>query len=329
MSRITAIITAYRRPQNIRPLVEAIRQQTVPSAAVWAWANEPNEKMKAVLAEAKLDRVVTSSENALFHGRFALALLAGTEYVAIFDDDSIPGENWFQNCLDTMRRTPRILGSAGVVLHEPGYAKRTMHGWQRPGEETVEVDLVGQAWFLRTEWVKHLFSGPPVTGTNGEDIELAARAWRLAGIGSFCPPHPPGDRSRWGSIRGLELGIDEVAASLRVEHLAERKKIVEAEISAGWQPLFMRKESSASPVNARGAVSRALPSGETQSASVESLDAGAAQSPAPLATEHSDRQESVYSVSDCRPQWVTHYAYPRPKGYLTNLRRIYIHAAPA
>ncbi|HVX12035.1 MAG TPA: glycosyltransferase [Pirellulales bacterium] len=242
MSEVTAIITAYRRPDNIPLLARAVRKQSVPAAVIWAWANEPNARMKSVLAETKLDRVVTSTENAFFHGRFALALLARTEFVAVFDDDSIPGENWLANCLETMSRTPGILGTAGVVLHDRGYANRTMHGWQRPSAETVEVDLVGQAWFLRTEWVKHLFSGPPVTGTNGEDIELAARAWRLVGIRSFCPPHPPDDRSRWGSLRGLELGMDDVASSLRVEHLAERRRIVEAELEAGWRPLFMRQQ---------------------------------------------------------------------------------------
>lgn len=281
MSRITAIITAYRRPGNILPLIDALRSQSERAAAIWVWANEPNEKMKAVLAEAKLDRVVTSSDNARFHGRFALALLAPTEFVAILDDDSIPGEQWFANCLDTMQRTPGILGTAGVVLHEPGYAKRTMHGWQKPSDDTVEVDLVGQAWFLRTEWVKHLFCCPAVTGTNGEDIELAARAWRLARIRSYCPPHPANDTSRWGSIRGLELGIDEVAASLRVEHLAERKLIVEAEISTGWQPLFMR-HVQASPPAIAGTTSR---------------------------SDGEQRPTYVYSKVECGPRWSTTHSY--------------------
>jgi hypothetical protein len=233
MSNITAMITTYRRPNNIRPLADAIRKQSVPPNAVWCWANDPDGKMKCLIAAAGLDRVVTSSNNAYFHGRFALALLAPTDFVALFDDDTIPGQSWFANCLETMQQTPGILGTAGVVLHgEPArgkgdgyvlperpagccaqnepvpvsadYARRTMHGWQRPSDETVEVDLVGQAWLLRTEWVKYLFSCPPVTGTNGEDIELAARAWRLAGIRSYCPPHPANDKSRWGSIRGLE-----------------------------------------------------------------------------------------------------------------------------
>jgi hypothetical protein len=197
--------------------------------------------LNAALAAAELDRVITSSENTFFHARFALAITAPSEFVAVFDDDSIPGPDWFANCLETIAATPGILGTAGIVLHGPGYGQRTMHGWQRPNDRTIEVDLVGQAWFLRTEWVRHLFAAQPVTGTNGEDIELAARAFRLAGIRCYCPPHPPADSRRWGSTRGLELGVDQVAASLtRGNHEAERDAIVRAEIGAGWVPLFRR-----------------------------------------------------------------------------------------
>ena len=242
MPSITAIITTYRRPYTLLRLIEAVRGQSVPPRLLWAWANEPSPGFSVALSAARLDRVVTCSENAYFHGRFALALLAPTEYVAIFDDDSIPGPDWFENCLATMARTPGILGTAGLELHGQGYANRTMHGWQRPSDETVEVDLVGQAWFLRTEWVRHLFAAPAVTGTNGEDIELAARAWRLAGVRSYCPPHPKGDQRRWGSTRGLELGLDQAAASVtRPNHLAERERIVRQEISAGWRPLNLRR----------------------------------------------------------------------------------------
>lgn len=241
MPGITTILTVYRRPKNLQTQVEAIRRQSVPSQAIWAWGNEPSEDLKSALAAAGLDRVVTSSQNAFFHGRFALALLATTEYVALFDDDSIPGSRWFANCLETIGTTPGILGTAGVVLHGPGYADRTMHGWQRPDDAAVEVDLVGQAWFLRTEWIKHLFAAPPVTGTNGEDIELAARAWRLASVRSYCPPHPSDDLERWGSIAGLKLGCDEQASSLRPGHVDERERVVRAEMAAGWKPLFMRE----------------------------------------------------------------------------------------
>ncbi|HEV3004219.1 MAG TPA: glycosyltransferase, partial [Pirellulales bacterium] len=238
---ITVVLAAYRRPHALAAQVAAIRAQSVKPARIWAFANDPQPDMVAALAAARLDRVVTSSENTYFHARFALAMTALSDYVALFDDDTIPGPNWFVNCLETDSRTPGILGTAGIVLHGPGYGQRTMHGWQRPCDHAVEVDLVGQGWFARTEYLRHLFAAPPVTGTNGEDIELAARAFRLAGVRSYCPPHPAGDRSRWGSTRGLELGVDEVAASLtRRNHEAERDAIVRAEMAAGWLPLFCR-----------------------------------------------------------------------------------------
>jgi GT2 family glycosyltransferase len=123
---ITPIITAYRRPHTIQPLVAALRAQTVKPDRIWAWANDPTPEVAAALAGAGLDRIVTSSENTYFHGRFALALLAPTEYVAIFDDDSIPGPDWFDNCLATMAQSPGILGTTGVLLRGPSYAQRSM-----------------------------------------------------------------------------------------------------------------------------------------------------------------------------------------------------------
>jgi O-antigen biosynthesis protein len=240
MSVVTVILTAYRRPGLLREQLEAVRFQTLTPAEVWLWANEPNRDVRAVVDGLAFDRVVTSSRNDYVHARFALALTARTEFVAVFDDDTLPGWRWLENCATTFHRTPGILGTAGVRLWDEGYAHRSVHGWHDPKPETIEVDLVGHAWFLKTEWVHHLFSVPAVTGTNGEDIELSARAWRRGDIRTFCPPHPPDDRSLWGSLRGLAWGDDAVALSRRPSHLEERERIVRAEIAAGWQPLFQR-----------------------------------------------------------------------------------------
>jgi hypothetical protein len=70
-SSIAVILTVYCRPQNLPRQVEAVCRQSVGPAAVWAWANEPTPEVSSALAAASLDRVVTSSENTFFHGRFA------------------------------------------------------------------------------------------------------------------------------------------------------------------------------------------------------------------------------------------------------------------
>ena len=51
--------------------------------------------------------------------RFAYALNAKTEYIAMFDDDTIPGPLWFENCLNTMKRHEGLLGTIGLVLDTP------------------------------------------------------------------------------------------------------------------------------------------------------------------------------------------------------------------
>ena len=260
LSRITVVLTVYRRPNMIGPLLEAIRQQTVRASQIWIWSNNSMLQISAGMNQAKPDRVITSSANAYFHARFALALTTLTEYVAIFDDDSIPGPRWFENCLATMERTPGILGCAGVRLHDACYATATKHGWHAPTNETVEVDLVGHAWFLRTEWLHWMFAEPAELGTNGEDIELAARAMRFAGIPCYCPPHPPDDKSLWGSTRGGELGDDEHASFRRATHIVERDQIVQAEIRKGWRPLFMRSQ-----LGTIGRAAAELPGNDTSS----------------------------------------------------------------
>jgi GT2 family glycosyltransferase len=205
--------------------------------------------------------------------------------------------------------------------HPPDYAKRTMHGWQRPNDESVEVDLVGQAWFLRTEWLKYLFADRSVTGTNGEDIELAARAWRLEGIRSFCPPHPSDDTRQWGSTRGMELGLDEVASSHRVEHLSERRQIVEGEIAAGWKPLFMRDKENCKFQNAKCKLQigeehlRAPVTLEAESSSTALTPALSRRErdvvqPPSAAAQSADVEHYIQSATECTTRWVTQYSYP-------------------
>ena len=237
---ITVVLTVYRRPHLLAPQLAAIRSQSVQPDAIWIWANEPDEEMTSALKLSSVDRIVTSDVNAHFHARFALAQTAPTEFVALFDDDTIPGGHWFANCLETMHRRPGILGTAGCRLRGPFYAGRTVHGWHVPSADPIEVDIVGHGWFLRKQWLKYLFAESATNAINGEDIELCARSFRLAGIRAFCPSHPPDDRSRWGSLHGAELGTDDVAASVRPNHLSDRDKICQAEIAAGWLPLYLR-----------------------------------------------------------------------------------------
>ena len=237
---ITVILNAYRRPYNLKMQIDAIRNQTTKPAQIWLWVNAHEDNVGYDFKSLDVDRVFHNDHNWKFYGRFAAALLADTEYIAIFDDDTVPGSKWFENCLSTMTTNEGILGSAGVILTGNRYVQRDRCGWPSQNEETTEVDLVGHAWFFKREWLKYLWQEKPTTWDNGEDIQFAFMAKIHGGISTYCPPHPPNDREMHGSVLGNELGIDAKATSTNdaVSHqqfFNERDVCVQTGIKKGWQ----------------------------------------------------------------------------------------------
>ena len=236
----TVILNAYRRPYNLKMQIEAVRSQTAPPKQIWLWVNAHEDNEGFDFKSLGVDRIFHNDYNWKFYGRFAAALLADTEYIAILDDDTIPGSRWFENCLSTMETNEGILGSAGIILNDKHYMQHERCGWPSQNTETTEVDLVGHAWFFKREWLKYLWQEKPTTWDNGEDIQFAFMAKIHGGIPTYCPPHPSDNREMHGSILGNELGIDNKATSTNsaVSHqqfFSERDKCVEAGLQKGWQ----------------------------------------------------------------------------------------------
>ena len=240
MQTITAILTVYNRPYTFDEQYEAIMNQSVPPNEVMVWVNKgnPNE-----LDFSKYDaKVINCNTNFKFHGRFAGALLARSDYVAIFDDDTIPGEHWFKNCLHTISYTNGILGSIGVRLHSPDYYNpHEKFGWLTKNEKVEEVDLVGHAWFFRKELAKYMWYEEPVSWENGEDMQFSYLCQKYGNIPTHVPSHPAGDRSLWGSVKG-EIGHDSAATYLHDHtHGGLRNKIVNQCVQNGWNPICTRE----------------------------------------------------------------------------------------
>jgi len=239
-SNITVILNAYRRPYNLKMQVEAIRNQTVKPKQIWLWVNAHEDNKDFDFTTLGIDRIIHNDYNWKFYGRFAAALLADTKYLALFDDDTVPGTRWLENCLQTMKTHEGILGSAGIILKSKQYMNHDRCGWPTHNKETTEVDLVGHAWFFKREWLKYLWQEKPTTWDNGEDIQFAFMAKIYGDIPTYCPPHPSDDRSLHGSILGNELGIDNKATSTNTnishaQFFGERDMCVQAGLKKGWK----------------------------------------------------------------------------------------------
>tara|TARA_Y100000592_G_C5477915_1_gene323490 strand:+ start:1712 stop:3328 length:1617 start_codon:yes stop_codon:yes gene_type:complete len=237
---ITVILNCYRRPYNLKMQVDAIRAQSVKPVQIWLWINYHEDNKDFDPSTLGVDKVFSNDFNWKFYGRFAAALLADTEYIAIYDDDTIPGKRWHENCLKTMKTHEGILGSAGIILKSDRYVNHDRCGWPTQNREVTEVDLVGHSWFFKREWLRYLWQEKPVTWENGEDIQFGFMAKVYGGIPTYCPPHPPEDRELHGSILGNELGIDDKATSTNssVSHqqfFSERDRCVQEGIKSGWK----------------------------------------------------------------------------------------------
>ena len=235
---ITAILTVYKRSRYLSQQIEALRNQTIPPTEIWVWTNQADVSIEDFSTLA--DRVVVSNSNWKFWGRFALANMVRTRYVALFDDDILPQENWFRNCIDTLSNSGNhILGGSGVILPASGgYSSKHKVGWNgHHYQDVTDVDLVGHAWFFNKQVLKYMWAEEPHSWDNGEDIHFSAMALKHGGIKTVVPPHPDSDESLW-SCRpdfGKAVGRSSTATYKEEGHHAVRDDVVNAARASGWK----------------------------------------------------------------------------------------------
>jgi len=248
MPSITVILNGYRRPKNLLLQVEAIKNQSVSPDQIWLWINHHedfNAEGGEIAYNLGIDRICLNDHNWKYFGRFALAMLADTDFVALFDDDTVPGKEWLQNCLETYEKTPGILGGVGLHLKSKQYyMDHERFGWPSHNEETVRVDLVGHAWFINRDDLKYIWMERPFTWETGEDIHLSAMAQKYGNINTYVPPHPPLDREKSSSLFGYELGVDDKTPSVidQQQFFSLRDRCIQHYIKDGWITVLHREK---------------------------------------------------------------------------------------
>lgn len=237
---ITAILTAYNRGYVLEEQIQSIKNQTVKPEEIIVYYNKGSEP-QVEINDPEI-KVIKLNYNTKFHGRFAMALTAKTPYIAIFDDDTLPGPRWFEHCLYHIKENDGIYGASGILLKTDYYNPHTKVGWNGiKSQETVEVDLVGHGWFFKKEHLKYMWAEEPVSWDNGEDIQFSASAQLCNGIRTFVPPHPMDDFSVWGSLKGSVIGEDQHASYKLQPHAGQRDFIVNEYIKKGWVPVWKRQ----------------------------------------------------------------------------------------
>lgn len=233
---ITCILNVYRRPEYLKLQIEAVLNQTIKPSEIFIWVNKHEDNESFDFSSYNMFKIFKNNYNWKYHGRFAGAMLAKTKYVAMFDDDTIPGSKWFENCLLNVENYNGIMGSAGIILNSYDYSNHSRCGWPTKNETIQEVDLVGHSWFYKKEWLKYFWMEEPYTWENGEDIQFSYLCKKYGNIKTYCPPHPNSNKDIHGSLVGEVFGSDKKASYLTYgkQFYEQRDNAVRHAIDNGW-----------------------------------------------------------------------------------------------
>lgn len=242
MDEISVILNVYNRHYALEKQIETIKNQSVgiKSKNIHIWYNKGTEPQE--LPKDKDINTYVCNWNTKFFGRFTIPLLLKTPYIALFDDDTMPGKDWLKSCMETINKpeTNGILGSTGVILHRRSYVPHNKFGWNSVhSDKTQRVDLVGHAWFFRQEWSKYLWYEKPASWDNGEDIMFSYLCQKYGNINTFVPPHPENNKDIWGNDLRIYKGegSDKHSTYRKGGHVNIRNNVCAYCISNGWKTL--------------------------------------------------------------------------------------------
>ena len=236
---ITTILQIFKRPDYLKEQLAAINNQSIKPDKIIIVQNEGGANFDF----PENAHVIYSSINLKYHLRFAIGLLAQTEYIFFFDDDTIPGSRFFEKAIELINEKNCIIVGNGRIIH---HEKRQWDcpGWGNPTTQAIatECDFGGHVIGIKKEWLKYMWYEDPIRYDNCEDMQISFNCFRFAGIRTFVMPHPLNDKSVWSSLKGSEYGSDSVASWLtNPAHFEDRWDTIDKYIFQGYVPLLNRK----------------------------------------------------------------------------------------
>jgi hypothetical protein len=197
---ITVVLNVYKRSSIFEEQLNAIRAQTIKPLEILVW-EDGHEKVPVSLRDGL--KIAGANHNYGVWARFAYALNGTGKFIFIIDDDTIPGRRWLENCIETMNKTPGLLGARGLIFdNKHSYSMNHDVGIYCPNENTTAVDIVGHSWFFKREWLYAFWGCADLKFENnlaGEDIHFSFAMQKFLGIPTLVPRHPINDTSLWGA----------------------------------------------------------------------------------------------------------------------------------
>jgi hypothetical protein len=227
---ITCVLTVFNRPEYFKRQITAIQKQNYPPTNIIIWHNG-----EQTFDYSGSDMVIHCRPNVGVWSRFYFCLALHTDFVCVFDDDTIPGVGWLRSCLNEMQKQEGLYGAHGIRFPKQGRHPSKRFGWVNPNPSTMRVDIVGHSWFFRPQWIRYFAFEPRPQrySTCGEDYHLSVSLQRH-GLHTYVPPHPKDNKTIWGSIKGT-FGYDQKALSRIPAEEHKKLRVHNDYRNGGWK----------------------------------------------------------------------------------------------
>lgn len=229
----SVILNCFKRPHTLKEQYESLINQTIKPKEILIWQNKGNYEDfepldKNIFKEAKSS---ISNNNWGVWSRFAYALNASQENIVVFDDDTIPGSKWLENCVQTWEEGYEgLLGTIGVIANDLSYNNYLRYGWANPNESVQKVDFVGHSWVFKKEWLGAFWreASNPESIFCGEDVHFSYAIQKYLSLNTYVPRHPFFDRELWGSNpdKAMTYGTEShcVSINMHASHFGKTLK---------------------------------------------------------------------------------------------------------
>jgi hypothetical protein len=242
--KVEAILVHYRRPGNIRPIIERLRSQTLRPTITLIDAHDRTSDELDHCTYQLADKLIRINFNSGSFNRFLSAYAIDSEFSYFCDDDMLPGDMVIEFMLASFlsQRDCGVLGQFGRMIKAGSYENRNI---TRSIVHT-EVDVVVRSYFVRTSTLAPLLALrhmlPPsywVQPCGEDDILLAGSLQIFEKKRAYIAPNSLEKRT-WSCMK--ELAAND-ALCMRADHYQRRQTAVNWLRTKGWSSVEDRLEN--------------------------------------------------------------------------------------
>ncbi|MEP6670853.1 MAG: glycosyltransferase [Chthoniobacter sp.] len=233
---VEVVIVNWKRPQNVRRIVEAFAlQKRFSSITLIDAAGQPEYALPPdVLRQA--DRHFIFSDNFGSFNRFVPCLGYMAPYTLFHDDDLLPGRHAIEHLVNCAAEYPHfsVMGEFGRNISAQG--KELTADMRRSPRKVLPVDFLVRSYFVRTANLKHFFIAAAALGVDRiecEDDLLLCTSLQQA---TKYPCVVTRDAGKEASLACEHLP-EPFALWHRPEHFPRREQFIRSQMESGWRPL--------------------------------------------------------------------------------------------